>query len=147
MNLRDRSAVGLLDVATVERAKSGKVYPAGSILIQVSATNGKLRMIEAPAEVEQKYAVIEVAGDRVSAPYLLFVLEMEMPGFLRRYQTTMNIQMDVFKHLRFEIHNERDTQDEIVKVFAMLDDRIDGIEREIDGLKEFKKWHLDAMFV
>lgn len=59
----------------------------------------------------------------------------------------MDIQMDVFKHLRLEIHNERETQDEIVSLFSMVDKRINDEEETISRLKDFKKWHLDTMFV
>lgn len=69
------------------------------------------------------------------------------PRFLARYQTTINIQVDVFKHLEFEVHNEPETQREIVEAFAMLDERIADEQRTIDRLNDFKSWHLDTMFV
>lgn len=146
MNLYDRRTVRLLDVAQVERAKAGKTYPAGSILIQVSATQGQMRMLEEPGEVEAKYAAIVPIATDIYPPYLFLVLDMVMPRFLARYQTTINIQVDVFKHLEFEIHNEPETQREIVEVFAKLDERIADKQRIIDRLKDFKSWHLDTMF-
>ena len=147
MNLCDRRTVRLLDVAEVEQVKAGKTYPAGSILIQVSATKGQMRFLSEPREVEAKYAVIEPKGDAVSPDYLFWALGIAMPPFLARYQTTMNIQMGVFKHLCLEIHNERETQDEIVSLFSMVDKRINDEEETISRLKDFKKWHLDTMFV
>ena len=147
MNLYDRSVVRLLDIASIERARSGKTYPAGSTLIQVSATDGKLRYMDEPGEVAQKFAVIEPDRARVSPAYLFWALGIALPTFLARYQTTMNIQMGVFEHLRLEIHNDRETQDEIVRLFAAVDEQIDGIQRDIDRFNEFKKWHLDTMFV
>lgn len=147
MNLYDRRTVRLLDVAEVERAKAGKTYPAGSILIQVSATQGQMRLLSEPREVEAKYAVIQLTDQDIYPPYLFFVLDMVMPCFLARYQTTINIQVDVFKHLELEIHNELDTQREIVEVFAKLDERIADEQRAIDRLKDFKSWHMDTMFV
>lgn len=146
MNLYDRRMVRLLDVATVERAKAGKTYPAGSILIQVSATQGQMRLLQEPSEVEPKFAVIQPTDGSVFPPYLHFVLEMVMPRFLARYQTTINIQVDVFKHLEFEVHNEPETQREIVEAFAKIDERIADEQRAIDRLKDFKSWHLDTMF-
>lgn len=146
MNLYDRRTVRLLDVAEVERAKAGKTYPAGSILIQVSATKGQMRMLEEPGEVEAKYAAIVPTATDIYPPYLFFVLDMVMPRFLARYQTTINIQVDVFKHLEFEVHNEPETQREIVEAFAKLDERIADEQRAIDRLKDFKAWHLDTMF-
>lgn len=146
MNLYDRRTVKLFDVATIERAKAGKAYPADSILIQVSATNGQLKYMDESSQVEGKFAVIQPDCKVVRPRYLFIVLEMVMPAFLARYQTTMNIQMDVFKHLKFEIHNELDTQWEIVKVFATLDKWIDDEQQTIGLFKDFKRWHLDTMF-
>lgn len=146
MNLYDRRTVRLLDVAEVERAKAGKTYPAGSILIQVSATQGQMRLLSEPREVEAKHAVIQLTAPDIYPPYLFFVLDMVMPHFLARYQTTINIQVDVFKHLEFEVHNEPETQREIVEAFAKLDERIADEQRAIDRLKDFKAWHLDTMF-
>ena len=147
MNLYNRSVVRLLDIATIERAKSGKTYPAGSTLIQVSATDGKLRYMDEPGEVAQKFAVIEPDRDRVSPAYLFWALGIAVPPFLARYQTTMNIQMGVFDHMTLEIHNDRETQDEIVRLFAAVDEQADGVRRSIGLLKEFKRWHLGTMFV
>lgn len=147
MNLYDRSTVRLLDIATVERAKAGKTYPSGSTLIQVSATKGQMRLLQEPSEVETKFAVIQPTDESVFPSYLYFVLEMVIPRFLARYQTTINIQVDVFKHLEFELHDDPETQREIVEVFAKLDERIADEQRAIDRLKDFKAWHLDTMFV
>lgn len=147
MNLYDRSTVRLLDIATVERAKAGKTYPSGSTLIQVSATQGQMRLLQEPSEVETKFAVIQPTDESVFPSYLYFVLEMVIPRFLARYQTTINIQVDAFKHLEFELHDDPETQREIVEVFAKLDERIADEQRAIDRLKDFKAWHLDTMFV
>ena len=146
MNLCDRRIVRLLDVATVERAKVGKVYPAGSTIIQVSATQGQMRLLQEPSEVETKFAVIQPTDESVFPSYLYFVLEMVIPRFLARYQTTINIQVDAFKHLEFEVHNEPETQREIAEAFAKIDERIADEQRAIDRLKDFKSWHLDTMF-
>lgn len=146
MNLCDRRKVRLLDVAKVERAKAGKTYPAGSTLIQVSATQGQMRLLQEPSGVEPRFAVIQPTDESVFPPYLHFVLEMVMPRFLARYQTTINIQVDVFRHLEFEVHNDIETQREIVRAFELMDDRIADEQRTIDELKDLKSWHLDAMF-
>lgn len=146
MNLYDRSTVKLLDIASIERAKREKLYPAGSILIQVSATKGQMKILDVPQEVETKYAVIQLNADKVLPAYLFFVLNMVMPRFLCLYQTTINIQIDVFKHLELEIHNDVETQQQIVDVFDLFNKVIDDEQCAINKLKDFKQWHLDTMF-
>lgn len=146
MNLHDRLSVRLLDVATIERAKAGKTYPAGSVAVQVSATEGQTRYLAEPSEVEGKYAVIEPTDKRVYPPYLFFVIERELPRFLHTYQTTINIQMEVFDHMTLDMHDDYETQRAIVELFELVDGRIEREARTIERLKDLKSWHLDTMF-
>lgn len=145
MNLHDRRSVRLLDVATIERAKAGKTYPAGSTIVQVSATEGQARYLAEPSEVEGKYAVIEPTDRRVYPPYLFFVIERELPRFLHTYQTTLNIQMEAFDHMVLDMHADYGTQRAIVELFVLVDGRIEQEARTIERLKDLKTWHLDTM--
>ena len=147
MNLYDRSTVCLLDVASIERARPGKIYQAGCILVQVSATQGKTVLMGEAGEVPSKYAVIDPDRSMVSPRYLRLVLDMELPAFLARYQTTINIQMGVFAHLRLDMHNDIATQEAVADVADLMDRRIEGVARGIEMLEDFKAFHLDAMFV
>lgn len=146
MNLHARHTVKLTDIATIERAKAGKTYPAGSTIVQVSATRGQARYLAEPSEVEGKYAVIEPADKRVYPPYLFFVIERELPRFLHTYQTTINIQMEVFDHMTLDMHADYETQRAITELFELVDGRIEQEARTIERLKDLKLWHLDTMF-
>lgn len=146
MNLFDRRTVRLLDVATVERAKAGKTYPQFCTIVQISASQGQTEILRTPSEVEAKYAVVRAIPGKIDPVYLFFLLEMGMPSFFHRYQTTINMQIDAFKHMHLDVHKDMETQREIGKAFYMLDERIADEQRAIDRLKDFKSWHLDTMF-
>lgn len=143
-DLVDQRNVNIFDVATFERSKSGKVYPKGSILIQVSATRGQLCYMEYDAPVDSKYGVFQPFG--IESKYLYYILDMNMPRFLSRYQTGLNINPEIFKHLNFTIHNRIETQMMIVTIMDSMQNQIDLCENEVDTWKDIKQYHLDGMF-
>lgn len=137
--------VNLLDVASLERAQAGKVYPAGSTIIQISATRGQTIYLEEAGEVESHYVVIvpEVECD----PYYLYiVIERAMPWFCHTYQNGLNIVPSEFKHLKIGWHNLADQK----KIARMLR-TVAGMERRqeeaIDQARMVKKDYLQNMFV
>ena len=58
ININDYKQVKLIDIAKIERAKKGIVYDKGTILIQVSATDGQVLYLEVVSEISTKYAVV-----------------------------------------------------------------------------------------
>lgn len=142
--LSNQAQVHLYDVAEFERSRKGVIYPEGSILIQVSATKGQLVYMDAPAEVDSKYGVITPKG--IEPKYLYYILEMVLPGFLARYQTGLNINPDIFKHLEFTVHIDREVQHTVIAILDTLQEQIGICEQEITGWKDIKTFHLDGMF-
>lgn len=140
-----RRKVKLYDVATFERSKKDKIYPGGCTLIQVSATRGQMEYMGEPGTVESKNGVIEPKGIR--GGYLFQVLGMVMPQFLERYQTGLNINPEIFKHLEFEIHEDEKTQQAVEEIMSGVQNNIESIQREIRDWKDVKKDSLDNMFV
>ena len=59
MDFRDYKIFKLTDIATVERAIKGKIYPYGSIKIQLDAAKGTIEFHRQSGEIERKYAVVE----------------------------------------------------------------------------------------
>lgn len=147
MNLYDRRTVRLFDVAMVERAMAGTVYPRFSTIVQISASSGQTAILKETSEVESKYAVVQAMPGEIDPVYLYFLLEMGMPAFFHRFKTTINMQLDAFKYMKLDVHNDMDAQHEIGKALYTLDGIIADEQRTIDRLKDFKLWHLDTMFV
>lgn len=137
----------IFDLADFERVKKSKVYEAGTVYIQLSATDGKVRYLRESKELETKYGVFIPKSKYLGTRYLFYMLEFEMPEFLTRYQCGMNINPDIFKYLQVTYYPETKYQ----KQLAMA---LDGIQLQYDEeLKKkeeweyFKKYHLENMFV
>lgn len=142
----EKVRIPILELCNFERVKKGKVYPAGSVYIQLSATDGAVRFLFEEKTLEEKYGAFIPKSGKIPSRYIFYALEYEMPHFLTRYQAGMNINPNIFKHLEISYFT-----DEAVagKVAAMLDNfecYYKGTEQQEEGWKDFKKFHLNGMF-
>lgn len=138
--------VKLLDIATVERSKKGKIYKAGSSLIQLSATRGQMEYMNEDGKVDAKYGVIIPKSKSINTKYLYLMISMAMPGFLQVYQTGLNVATDVFRYMEIMIHDDIELQNEIVTMFNKLEELERNLIADIERWKDVKKFHLDGMF-
>ena len=144
VDFTSRKEIKLTDIADIERAKKGKMYDAGCVIIQVSATDGQIYVLSEVQEVETKYAVI-IPKESINGYYLKVAIERELLKFLHQNQTGMNLQMDSFKALKIKLHN-RETQDYLEQIFKKYDDGLEKEREIIDELKDMKKYYLANMF-
>lgn len=90
----------LRDVAIVERAKKGKIYPTGSCVIQMSATKGQTGLLKSNGEVGSQYAVIEWVIP--ISPYFAFlVLKKTVPRWFARVQEGLNVKLEDIQNMPF----------------------------------------------
>ena len=136
--------VNITKLANIERS-SGKVYPAGCTLIQVSATNGQVLYHVEEAEVPAKYAVI-TANDNVLPKYLYHMISFQADAFFHAIQTGLNIQMDTLSEMKLKIHTDLDKQAEIVKYLDVIEKMETNEEATIELLKQAKRTNLSEMF-
>lgn len=144
VDFKSYKEVKLIDIADIERAKKGKMYDAGCVIIQVSATDGQIYVLSEVQEVETKYAVI-IPKESINGYYLKVAIERELLKFLHQNQTGMNLQMDSFKALKIKLHN-RETQDYLEQILKKYDDGLEKEREIIDELKDMKKYYLANMF-
>lgn len=132
------------EVASIERSRKDVIYPAGSILIQLSASKGQLIYMKNKRAVDSKYGVITCHD--IEPDYFYTVLQEVLPAFLETYQTGLNIVPDIFHELKVTIHTVKDVR-RFVTEFATISDRLEKIsEREIEKYKVAKQYHLENMF-
>lgn len=138
----------LSEIATWERAKAGKEYPAGTILLRISATRGRLVFVEDGGKVKPSmYAAIVPDTAKVDPYYLYTILEMQMPEFLHQYQTGLSIQPDILKFLVLQIHTDLEVQQNIASQQRKLAERIKEEEHTVTKLQDLKAWFLNGLFV
>ena len=136
--------VNITELANIERS-SGKVYPAGCTLIQVSATRGQVIYHVEEAEVPAKYAVV-TANDKVLSKYLYHMISFRADAFFHAIQTGLNIQMDTLSEMKLKIHTDLDKQAEIVRYLDAIEKMEASEEATIELLKQAKQTNLSAMF-
>lgn len=86
-------------------------------------------------------------GQQYDCEYVYLMLEREVPKFLVRYATTLNVQADAFKHLKIlwiDDDNERMQFTKLLTAFQKLIDKEIKLE---DSINMFKKVMMDLMFV
>ena len=136
--------INITELANIERS-SGKIYPAGCTLIQVSATNGQVLYHAEEAEIPAKYAVI-TANDKVLPKYLYHMISFQAGCFIHAIQTGLNIQMDTLSEMKLKIHTDLEKQAEIVKYLDVIEKMETSEEATIELLKQAKQTNLNEMF-
>lgn len=97
---KEKTIMTVGDIATVERAVKGKIYKKGTIIVQISATDGQVGMLKSNGEVESsKYACV-TTSDYIS--YWLFcVMQKNIPKHFHRVQQGMNVPLEEIKKIPF----------------------------------------------
>lgn len=83
----------------------------------------------------------------INNKYLYYLISDQLPEFLSKYQTGINIQPEVFNYMELVIHDDIKTQEHIAKIFDKIDEDIKKEEELLKQYQDFKKWHLDKMFI
>lgn len=136
----------ILELADFERVKKGKIYEAGTVYIQLSATDGKVKFLTESKELETKYGVFLPKTKNIGSRYLFYMLDFEMPSFLRKYQNGMNINPDIFKYLQVTYYPEYRYQKELVMILDEIQFMYNQELNEKEQWEYFKKFHLNGMF-
>lgn len=143
--------VKLAEIADVERAAKDKIYPAGTVHIQVSACRRsgleQFRILREAGTIESKYAVI-VPKVQAHPLYLCLALERCADEFMHRYVgSNINIQVENFKYFTLEWHDDYNTQKYIAELMGVFDKAIRGEEECIEALTDYKKYMLANMMI
>lgn len=138
--------VGIYEISSVERAIKGKTYPAGSTLIPLSAIRIGINAeyLKKDSEVETRYAVI-TPKDSYDAEFIFQMVQMQLSEFLAKYMTGINLKFGELKHLHIRMFNQ-ETRNFITKELDMVDHAIEYENKEIEKLKDEKKFYLANMF-
>lgn len=149
-NLHCRQTV-LSEIANTERAVNGKVYPAGTVYIQVSAARRmgleQFKITDADGTIESKYAVILPKVPAVPE-YLLTTLNWYADRFMCKYVgTNINISVHDLKHFALGWHDSLNEQSAVMAMLEPVDLLIKQVERSIEANKDFKTQMLNDMMV
>lgn len=144
--LTDYEVKPFMDFCDFERSKKNKIYPTGSILLQLSATKGQMLYLRAPQKVEDKYGVFLPKTDRIEPYYLFAVGRTEIEPFLARYQTGLNINPVILKHFKIPVHRNKDIRQSYARSMDIIDVAKEEQAKIVNGLERAKQWYLDKIF-
>lgn len=145
VDFRTYEVVKLEDVAEYARAKQGKVYPAGTTNLQISATSGDIGFLYEPGYIPTKnVAIIPQAG--IDPLYFNIAMQRNIDLFMHKYATGINIQEREVGKFPIYLHNY-ETQEAIALMFRQLEHEM-TVERDtVSVLKDLKSNMLKNMFV
>lgn len=143
--------VRLQEIARVERCKSGVIYPAQTIYIQVSAcaknSAEKWHITNRAEELPGKYAAV-IPTVPVIPLYLKEALEYSADKFFCKYiGSNINIQMELFEFYTLPFHSDLKEQTRVVDMLKPVEDDIELAEREIEAMESVKKWFLTKLII
>lgn len=139
----------LTELADIERVQKNKIYPAGTIYVQVSAcrkgTEKIWNIMRSTGMLEDKYAVV-IPRVSVIPRYFSIALENVTDEWMHRYVgSSINISMELFKYLKVAYHPDYKDQCRVLAVLDPIQDAIDDIEARIELEQEAKNWFLEKM--
>lgn len=145
VDFRTYEVVKLEDVAEYARAKQGKLYPAGTTTLQISATRGDIGFLFEPGYIHTKnVAIIPQTG--IDPLYFNIAMQRNIDLFMHKYATGINIQEHEVGKFPIYLH-DYETQKAIVLMFRQLEHEM-AVERDtINALKDLKNNMLNNMFV
>lgn len=141
--------VKLAEVATIERAKAGKVYSNGCSLIPLSAWQiESISFLEEPTEVSGRYAVIIPNLTKVLPRYLFMCIQESAPEFEAKYVTGINLQHDILvQYFTIRLHEDFECIKAFEEQFGAIDRMLDAELSTIKKLQDVKAGFLEKMFV
>lgn len=145
VDFRTYEIVKLEDVAEYARAKQGKLYPAGTTTLQISATRGDIGFLFEPGYIHTKnVAIIPQTG--IDPLYFNIAMQRNIDLFMHKYATDINIQEHEVGKFPIYLH-DYETQKAIVLMFRQLEHEM-IVERDtVNALKDLKSNMLKNMFV
>ncbi len=145
VDFRTYEVVKLEDVAEYARAKQGKLYPAGTTTLQISATRGDIGFLFEPGYIHTKnVAIIPQTG--IDPLYFNIAMQRNIDLFMHKYATGINIQEHEVGKFPIYLH-DYETQKAIVLMFRQLEHEM-AVERDtVNALKDLKSNMLKNMFV
>ena len=134
----------LKEIAQIERAKKGNIYPAGTIAIQISATKGQVIYHDKETEIESHY--VAIISNEVNKKYLYIMLKNGIEQFLLKYQNGLNLIAEDIGLFEIEILDE--TKQKIISdIYFSLEQEVENTKKEIENLKQMKKRFSKDMFI
>ena len=134
----------LIKWCDVERC-TGRIYPAGTVYIKLSASDEIARQLRKPQALSNRY----VAFIPKKYPNVFFeVFADYWLGFYSRYNQNINFAYNNLELIKFPVIDISDKDLEIMEsVLIQMNKKIELTEKQIKDSQEIKDFYLARMFV
>lgn len=105
----------LKDIAVLERAKKGQIYPESTVIVQISATKGQVGLLTSNGEVGSQYVCINFNPVYCTGEYGFYWLKNKLPRHIHRVQQGLNITLEDLEKTPIHIP-PLEEQEEIVEL-------------------------------
>ncbi|MDO4605233.1 MAG: hypothetical protein Q4B23_04570 [Helcococcus sp.] len=138
--------VRLNKICKIERAIKNKIYPKGTVLIQISATRGQTRLLKKDCTVPPSMYACIIPKVDIDSLYLKFCIDEQMEEFLSKYKQTINIPINNLKYINISQKHIKDQKliSELIKLFDLYKEQEQLL---VDLLIILKKYFLENLFV
>lgn len=109
----------LTDLVSIETVpQKNKVYPKGTIIIQLSASRGQVYYLDAPSEIEEHFAVLTSKAG-YSSYYLFCVIRRAFLPFFYQRKQGLNFRAEELQQLILPIHQDKAKQRQFVQMMKL----------------------------
>lgn len=140
----------LKDIAEIERAIAGKIYPQYTPMIALSASmtsdKGGIAYLKEAGEVESRYAVFLPKDEELEPLYLYYIMLSEYDEFFAKHNTNINLQIGELDHYFVYIHKDKKTRLLMVEALKGFDEEIEKEAKMLEQLGNVKKYLLKNLF-
>lgn len=140
--LKTENVTHLFDI---ERAKKGKEYPAGTVLIQLSASDGQVHYLDEAGQVSTQYATLVPKEPRWSR-YLYECVKRAWPAHYAHTNQGINYPYDPLLELNITVHASDKDRGRLVAMVEAFDKELEQERQIIEHWKNVKKHNLATLF-
>ena len=133
--------VVLTDIADVVRPAAGKIYPAGTVYIRISACRRpgqeQFFLTETEGEFEGRECAVVIPKKKTDPVFLKEVLNKYADRFMHKYVgKSINIQLGSFKFFKMCWNDDYRTQRHVGALLTALDRSLEATEKAIEAANE-----------
>ena len=140
--------VKLRDVALVERARKGKIYPKDTPYMHLSASDGEIHRLEEQGELTDRSAALLLKNGETPPKYLYYAIDAQIEGFWHTYKhSTINLTPEMIERMEIVWHDNLADREAVCRWLDLLEAEIVETKKAIERVRSIKEYMLDGMFV
>lgn len=131
------------DVALIERARKGKIYQKDTPYVRLSATDGKIHLLEEPGELADRSSALLLKDEETPPKYLYYAIDAQMEGFWHTYtHSTINLTPEMIERMGIVWHDNLADREAVCRWLDLLEAGIVETKRKIELVRSITEYML-----